>query len=251
MAEYTLTYSPKNDGWTSFWSFIPEWIQGMNSRLYTFDGGNLHVHGTNTTRNNFYGSQYTTKISGVFNDDLYNIKHFKTLSLESKQGWDSTLNTDLDEGFIDADWYSKREGEMYAFIRRASADLSLDQRNTLGVGAIKSVALVAGTVYNYVVDFLYGSSIHEGDTLYTLVGSTLTNVGVVETVTKSATQTTFRVDTAGASVASPAEYLMCIKDSVAESYGHKGYYMAYELENDSTTEVELFSIGSEVFKSNP
>ena len=38
---------------------------------------------------------------------------------------------------------------------------------------------------------------------------------------------------------------------LAESYGARGYYMETLLENDSTSEVELFAIFSEVFKSFP
>ena len=47
------------------------------------------------------------------------------------------------------------------------------------------------------------------------------------------------------------DYVLYLKDAEAESYGARGYYMEVELENDSTSEVELFTISSEVFKSFP
>ena len=56
MPNYTLTYSPPAEGWPSFYSFEPEWIQGMNQYLYTFSGGNIFRHNTNEVRNNFYGT---------------------------------------------------------------------------------------------------------------------------------------------------------------------------------------------------
>jgi hypothetical protein len=47
------------------------------------------------------------------------------------------------------------------------------------------------------------------------------------------------------------DYILYIKNSVAESYGARGYYMQYELENGSNSRVELFSVKSNVFKSYP
>ena len=52
--EYTLTYKPENDGWPSFYSFLPEFIIGMNAYLYTFKNGNLYRHNTNNNRNEYY-----------------------------------------------------------------------------------------------------------------------------------------------------------------------------------------------------
>ena len=47
------------------------------------------------------------------------------------------------------------------------------------------------------------------------------------------------------------DYILYFKNAQAESYGARGYYMEVHLENNSTSEVELFSISSEVFKSFP
>ena len=54
MAE-TLTYSPDVKGWPSFYSYIPEWMAGMNNYFYSFKGGNLYRHNTNEIRNQYYG----------------------------------------------------------------------------------------------------------------------------------------------------------------------------------------------------
>ena len=47
------------------------------------------------------------------------------------------------------------------------------------------------------------------------------------------------------------DYVLYIKDAQVESYGARGYFMETVLENDSTSEVELFAVFSEVFKSFP
>jgi hypothetical protein len=46
----TLTFSNKAEGWTSRWSYRPEWMIGLNSTFYSFKGGNLYQHDTNQTR---------------------------------------------------------------------------------------------------------------------------------------------------------------------------------------------------------
>ena len=85
MPNYTLTYSPPAEGWPSFYSFEPEWIQGMNQYLYTFSGGNIFRHNTNEVRNNFYGTQFNSTIQSVFNDEPIVNKIFKTLAIEGNR----------------------------------------------------------------------------------------------------------------------------------------------------------------------
>ena len=65
---YTLTYSESVNGWPSFYSYFPDFALGMNQYLYSFKGGNLYRHNTNETRNNYYGVNYDSTITGVFNE---------------------------------------------------------------------------------------------------------------------------------------------------------------------------------------
>ena len=65
--EYTLAYSESVKGWTSFYSYMPEVMIGMNSHLYSFKNGNLYQHSVNDNRNNFYGVDYPSTITAVIN----------------------------------------------------------------------------------------------------------------------------------------------------------------------------------------
>ena len=122
MPNYTLTYSPPAEGWPSFYSYEPDWIQGMNQYLYTFSGGNLFRHNTNETRNNFYGVQYNSSLTSVFNEDPIINKVFKTLSIEGNRPWAATMNSDQQDGrFIDAAYLRRR---------RATFSLSSARRTT-------------------------------------------------------------------------------------------------------------------------
>ena len=79
MPTYTLTYDDGVKGFPSFYTYYPDWIQGMNNYLYTFKGGNLYRHNTNEIRNNYYGEDFSSILTSVFNDQPLENKLFKTL----------------------------------------------------------------------------------------------------------------------------------------------------------------------------
>jgi len=55
----------------------------------------------------------------------------------------------------------------------------------------------------------------------------------------------------GGTVPVAGNFIVFVKNAVAESYGARGYYMEVLLENTSSTAVELFAISSQIFKSYP
>ena len=61
----TITYSENLQGWTSFHSFEPDWMAGMNNDFYTFKNGKVWKHHSNATRNNYYGTQYNSVMQTV------------------------------------------------------------------------------------------------------------------------------------------------------------------------------------------
>jgi hypothetical protein len=82
---YTLSYSETAKGWVSFKSFHPESGLSINNDYYTFKDGEMWKHHTNETRNNFYGSQYYSDITVMFNDQPESIKSFNTINYEGSQ----------------------------------------------------------------------------------------------------------------------------------------------------------------------
>ena len=77
---YTLTYDPGSKGFPSFYSYAPDWMIGMNNFFYTFKNGNLYRHNTNELRNNYYGINYPSTLTSVFNDQPLENKLFKTIN---------------------------------------------------------------------------------------------------------------------------------------------------------------------------
>ena len=85
-----------------------------------------------------------------------------------------------------------------------------------------------------------------GDVLYSSSNGAYTKVGVIT----AKTNTSVTVDSE-LSTPSQGQFMFVAKDTVAESYGLKGYYANIKLTNSGTTPVEVFAVNSEVSKSFP
>ena len=82
----TVTFSEDVRGWTSFKSFIKENGVSMSNNYYTFDNGELWKHHSiDVDRNNFYGDQYESSVTTIFNQSPGVIKNFNTLNYEGTQ----------------------------------------------------------------------------------------------------------------------------------------------------------------------
>lgn len=249
MANYTLTYSPMLEGWTSFHSYYPEWMTNMNNFLYTFKSGELWKHNTNATRNSWYGAASdASKVTIVFNDAPSESKMFKTLACETDSPWKATITTDLNTGVMEASYFELKEGDYFTYIRRNPGTVDLKAMSTQGIGAASVVTLISAG--NYRIDFTFniGSTISVGDTIYIGSGGGLTISGIV--TAHNATSVTINM-VVGGTVPVAGNFIVFVKNAVAESYGARGYYMEVLLENTSSAAVELFAISSQIFKSYP
>lgn len=249
MANYTLTYSQMLEGWTSFHSYYPEWMTNMNNFLYTFKSGELWKHNTNATRNSWYGAASDpSTVTVVFNDSPSESKMFKTIACETDSPWKTTITTDLNTGVMEASYFELKEGDYFTYIRRAPDTVDLKAMSTQGIGSASAVTLISAG--NYRIDFAFniGSTISVGDTIYIGATGGLTISGIVTAHT--ATSVTINM-VLGGTVPVVGNFIVFVKNSVAESYGARGYYMQVLLENTSSSPVELFAISSEIFKSYP
>jgi hypothetical protein len=249
MANYTLTYSPMLEGWTSFHSYYPEWMTNMNNFLYTFKSGELWKHNTNATRNSWYGAASdASKVTIIFNDAPSESKMFKTLACETDSPWKATVTTDLNSGVMEASYFELKEGDYFTYIRRNPDTVDLKAMSTQGIGSASAVTLISAG--NYRIDFTFdiGSTISIGDTIYIGAVGGLTISGVV--TAHNATSVTINM-VVGGTVPVAGNFIVFVKNAVAESYGARGYFMSVLLENTSSAAVELFAISSQVFKSYP
>lgn len=256
---YTLSYSERAQGWPSFYSFIPEYTRGMNAYLYTFSGGNLYRHNTNETRNQYYGVNYNSEITSVFNPEpTLTIKLFKTLSYESDDAWDCTsLVTDLSQGNVDELNFKQKEGEWYSYVRHNDGVTNYKLRYTNGLGVVSNVSGLPDALVVTIAQGV-GELIAEGATVYVLtdgqdpvLAGQVTNTGSYPNIDAANNQITIDTTITGATAPIVGDFLMFTNNTIAESYGMRGYYMEFKLVNNNTEAVELFSVGSSVMKSYP
>lgn len=248
MAAVTLTYSETSKGWPSFYSFIPEKTIGMNNYLYSFKGGKLYRHNTNALRNNYYGVQYNSSISSIFNTKPLEVKLFKTISLESNSPWAATYSSDMHNpgGDLLASYFVQKETDWFSFIRSATHTVNFNLRSANGLGDVSSIDSSVPAAVVLTFTFNIGSIISIGDKAYH--GNTPTFAGkVVATTTNTITIDT----TIGGSVPPGGAFICYIKDSVAESHGVRGHYLEFTLTNTDTVARELFAVKSSMFKSYP
>ena len=245
----TLTFSNKAQGWTSRWTYRPEWMVGLNSSFYTFKNGDLYQHDTNQNRTQFYGTIDGFSVSTIFNESPMEIKMFKTLSLDCTTGLNVEGYTDLDQVEMLKDQFVNKEGEFYSYIRRPQNDVDYELLSTQGVGVVSQVVsntiAIAGEMTNVNVgDIAYGGVISGSQITPFLIGQILS-------VTPSA------INVAGGSTLPAAgNYLFVVKQSSVESYGARGYFLNLELslpgtDPEAKNEQELFAIKSSLFKSFP
>jgi len=267
---YTLTFSPPAEGWPSFYSFVPEWMQGMNQYFYSFSGGNLWRHNTNETRNSYYGVNYPSTLQGVFNQEPMVNKLFKTLALEGDHAWAATFVSELQTtGFIDSDFFVEKESDWFAYLRNqgatpASPSQEFPLRSANGVGnCLTAVVVGQVTTFGFALTLPIGNIPSVGDSIYYAVPvifpAVLTPIylGQITAITVNIPLGTNTIvvqqDVGGGGIlpAVQVNYIMTTKSLVAESHGILGHYGVFTLTNEDTEAVELFAVKSEVMKSFP
>lgn len=271
---FTVTYSEGSQGFPSFYSYIPDWIVGMNQYLYTFKGGNLFRHNSNAvSRNSFYGDPVVSStITTVFNEAPLQNKIFKTINLEGDDAWKATIVSDLQTtGLIEASYFEKKEAAWFAFVRNNgptganTVQSEWELRSLNGIASSLSVAGAGVAVnVNFATSVNIGSIISVGDNLYYATPSTppATSTpifaGVVTQINVDLPNglNQIVVDTTVVGATPPpnqTDYFLFIKNPIAESHGILGHFAEIKLElpNTITAASELFAVESEIMKSFP
>lgn len=267
MANYTLSYSDMVGGWVSFYSYYPDWMIGMNNYFYTFKGGDLYRHNMNESRNTFYspwwvkignpnGAFTPSTLQSVFNTAPLENKLFKTINLQGDDKWAVTLETDLQySGFIQSAWFEKKEAAFFAFIRNNSVG-EFALRSVNGIG--RSATVTGGNVINFALTIQIGNIISVGDYMYFSLPPYTTPVlaGRVTAITVDLRNGVNRLTidtTIPGTTPIPIQdaFFLYVKNSVAESHGVLGHYCTFNIENSSTSKIELFAVQTEVMKSFP
>ncbi len=238
--ENTLTYSDKAKGWTSFHSFIPDWMAKINNRFFSAKNGQLYLHNDNQNpvRNNFYGVQYPSKITTIFNDGPSNDKIFNTIILEGNRPWHANIKTNLGNSTIDKEEFNSIESRHFAYIRKNEKEDDYTGHAAQGVGVIISQNT------NFISFSLITDTVSVGDVLFQLNGEAEQKIGIIKSINNNIIEVFSTENTPTIGLFSFAK-----KDARIEGGEIRGYYLEVELINDETQETELFAINTNAIKS--
>lgn len=160
----SVSFDEQAKGWVSFFSFKPDQMFSLKNKFYTVKDGSIWQHySNNVNRGNFYGVNYTSEVSVVFNPNPDRSKTFKTVSYEGGNGWmvkslfsdgtgvDSQPNlatiTNIDESSRIFSYY---EGEYISAVTIVTAANTVTS-NTVLVNTTSAIAVGSSVTSNSIV----------------------------------------------------------------------------------------------------
>lgn len=240
--KHTISHSEENKGWTSFWNYFPDWFVNINNKFLTIKDGQLWLQNDNENevRNKLYDIQQKTSIKTVFNESMVDDKIFKTLVLESNEKWIAKLKTNLTEGEIKNSEFNTRESRQFAYVRGNESTGTLQGNAAQGIGVIQSSSLNVISFSN-IPDLVCVN-----DILYQLNGSNQEEIGTIQNIDR-----TLNTITVSSITTNPINgvYAFSLKNSRVEGEEIRGYYLEVTLENEETTNGELFGVSTNIIKS--
>lgn len=238
----TLTFDDQAKGWTSFHSFNPDFMMGMNNGFFSFKNGELYKHHSdNVPRNTFYDTQYPSKVSVIVNDSPSEIKQLQTVSLEGNSSWEALIRAyvsnsdDYLESSIKDTEFVKKEGIWYAYARGNESTSSYDSKSTYGLGTVSNITATTFELNGGSTSLCVGDAI--------IKGSNLVTIGIIETVADNV----ITLDSTAGLV--DDDFVLGMKDPRIEGGDLRGYAMRLDLTAQESSKVELFAVNVEVMKS--
>jgi hypothetical protein len=258
---FTVSYNEPTQGWSSFFSYSPEFMIGMNNAFYSFKGGQLYVHNSGSVPVcNFYAVQGISTITSMVNERPLERKLFKAVALESDAPWQADFSTDESQqtASVTTAQYVLKEGMYFSNIKHDSALVTtpnFKNRSAIGVGIIASPITGAGLTrtFTFATNVELSTSISIGDRIFygNPVGATVPSLSVGGTISAISGNTITTNGSGDPSVGTAGIFVVVVKNAQAESYGISGGYSQMTLTHTPATQSELFSVEINYMKSFP
>ena len=240
-----VSFKESVDGWNTTLSYVPEAGVSLNNEYYTFKNGELYEH-SNQTRSNFYGTQFNSTVTPIFNDAPTSIKNFKTLSYEGDEGWTADVTTNMQDGEVTS--WKKKESLFFNFIKGKATTLANIDTEEFSVQGLGNVLTYNSASNIITINGEVNDSLQAGDIIYSLQPA-LRVIGTVQSVDRDSNS--FRLLTASpAPLPVAGNFMLFAKDSEVNTSGIIGYYAEAKMTTTSGNKKELFAVNSEVFISS-
>jgi len=109
---FNIAFDTQGQKWVTRYSYIPEGMERLKNRFFSFKDGSIYVHdkGTNNT---FYGTAAPSLIKIISNFNPSLVKTFDAISIEGNDTWSATFsNTDQNSSLATGD-YAEKERSYY------------------------------------------------------------------------------------------------------------------------------------------
>lgn len=245
----TLSYKKDVSGWTSFYSYDPEWIENLNDDYFTFKDGQIYIHHQDKqSRNTFYGVSSPSKIEIVSNEGPSETKMFRAIKHEGNSNeWSAVVESEIEKGFINSSSFQKKEDMYYSYIRNDNNEVDTKKLSVQGVGVCTSIS--QNQVF---LPGIEGSGSSVGDKVFkasfneeTSVMGEMILVGYILSIESDYIEIEDLIS-------SPAigDFILVAKNQSSESEGIRGYHAKITMTNSSASPVELYAVNTEATKSN-
>jgi hypothetical protein len=254
----TIVWSERNERWSSFASYLPEMYGKINKRFFSFEGGDLFHHDSDTSNyNTFYGVTFDTKLKFPFNGLPNKVKTYHSITVDgtfaddstsqgvesgTKTGYETNIDTNLSSTSIDKTAYDRKEGILYANIPFATGNVDGEPGGSeyYGIGEV-TTSNVSNTV---TLADSPNPGVNVGDKIYYNNAGTNTLIGTISSIGASSYTLT-----ANAAVTITSTFAYVIKSGEAEGDRMKGNFMNVELIKKTKKPIEIYSVNSNISKS--
>jgi hypothetical protein len=95
----TLSFDESVRGWTSFYTYAPDFVGSLKNDFYSIKNGEIYKHYSNTNnRGTFYTVSTPANVTFIFNPNVSLVKNFNTINYEGSKNWivtELTTNEDI------------------------------------------------------------------------------------------------------------------------------------------------------------
>lgn len=114
----TLAFNERGNAWTTFYSYLPEFMSSQGTGIVTFRDGKIYIHNDSNTYNNFYGVQYNSEIHVVSNTEPGKVKVFESITEDTLSAWEaySIVTPEGQESDLQTTDFEDKENVKYAAV---------------------------------------------------------------------------------------------------------------------------------------
>ncbi len=114
----TLSFDESINGWVSFYSYTPTFLNSVKNEFFSGDGYKLYKHYSQIVpRGSFYGVEYPSSIEFIFNPNPSVVKNFLTINYEGSNGWqvDYLLSDATEFENVGVSWFPIRDSSNFIY----------------------------------------------------------------------------------------------------------------------------------------